>query len=315
MCHIVGAIPPYRPGVAYFFPNSVISSSSQGVTRFIAQLCRSKRIFSLWRKCIKQNAIITVMNDQSNCEEPSYADMEALTMGWIQSTDILLGRGPKCYNNTGNRVLRKLIKEHAVHLKNEARRGEMAALVKQMVSKLVAMGCRFLYRSSTGIWVEAPSHLAEKKVGHGLRDARLSVSRKGHHNNALPKYFSPSYRDHKHKNQVMLALTGEENSTEDTGNKKSDKTEVMISGVDPQCEPHQTMLHISLKHEVTSSTVRATHRMKGVLAAKLFKRGCGISSMLTCQISLQVVTPGLGTAGTHSCRRRMGESEIRCRWL
>ncbi|KAI2512517.1 hypothetical protein MHU86_1970 [Fragilaria crotonensis] len=100
--------------------------------------------------------------------------VEAPTMTLIQPTDIMLGRGCTCYNNPGNKVFRKVLKEHVIHYRNQALRREKAALVKMLVSKLEAMGYRFLQQSSTGTWIEAPPHLAENKVAHCLRDLRLS---------------------------------------------------------------------------------------------------------------------------------------------
>ncbi len=132
------------------------------------------------------------MNRQCDWERRCATGIQASTMGLIRPTDIMLGRGPTCYNNPGNRVLRKLIKENVGHYKNETRRREKAALVKLLVSTLDAKGYRFFHRSSTGTWIEVPPHIAEKKVGHGLRDARLSVAKLEGGVNVLPKNFRPA---------------------------------------------------------------------------------------------------------------------------
>ncbi|KAI2504338.1 hypothetical protein MHU86_10103 [Fragilaria crotonensis] len=107
-------------------------------------------------------------------------------MTLIQPTDIMLGRGPTCYNNPGNRVFRKLVKEHAVFYTNKARRKEKAALVKLLVSKIEEKGI----------------------VGHGLRDARLSASKISGDVNVLPKKSRPDTAEQAHKRQVKPVVAG-----------------------------------------------------------------------------------------------------------
>lgn len=157
-------------------------------------------------------------------------------MACVQPTDIMLGRGPTCYNNVGNRIFRKLIKENVIFYRNQARRSEKGALVKLLVSKLQAKGCRFFHRSSTGVWVEASPEIAEKKVGHGLRDARLEAGR------SLPKNFRPAMTEQKHADadHVKPVSAGEA--------KTSHKTALSPACADPQYDGHPTKVQKSLNH-------------------------------------------------------------------
>ena len=173
----------------------------------------------------------------------------------------MLGRGPRCYNNSGNRMLRKLIQEYVVYYKNNTRRREKAALVTLLVSRLQARGYRFLYLSSNGIWLEALTHIAERKVGHGLRDARLSVDK---HEKVLPKNFRSSLTGQKNKDQVTPVVTGEAKNKEKMPSEKSDATEVDPIGVDPQCcAAPPTKQQKCPKDVVDCSSERSVHRMQG----------------------------------------------------
>ena len=174
-------------------------------------------------------------------------------MAWIRPTDIMLGRGPTCYNNPGNRVLRKLVKTNAIQYKSQAPRKQKKALVKLLISKLVAKGYRFLHRSAGGTWVEAPTTIVEKKVGHGLRDARLAADKTGGEMNALPKNFRPAITDQKHAHQGSVPSsvpTGDiNNETEGSGIEKSGINDIGSNGMNPQCnafpmEPHKTFLDL-----------------------------------------------------------------------
>ena len=147
------------------------------------------------------------MNLHNHWGERCTTSVEASTTTVILPTDIMLGRGPTCYNNPGNRVFRKLVKEHVELYKNEARRREKSALVKMLISKLSTKGYRFLHRSATGTWVEAPTHIVEKKVGHGLRDARLSASKVGSDIKVLPKNFRPAIAEPKHTVQAEAVVS------------------------------------------------------------------------------------------------------------
>ena len=144
-------------------------------------------------------------------------------MAYTRPTDIMFGRGPTCYNNPGNRVFRKLIKEHVVYYKNRASRKEKADVVKMVVSKLEAQGCRFLHQPMHGIWVEAHSHIVKRKVGHGLRDARLAVSQGGNNGDVLPKNFRPAIANESQDN-IMISLTVETSSDKEWYARECDKT-------------------------------------------------------------------------------------------
>ena len=152
-------------------------------------------------------------------------------------TDIMLGRGPTCYNNPGNRLFRKVVKANAIYYKSKARRKDKAALVVLLISKLEAKGCRFLHRSSCGTWVEALSTIVKKKVGHALRDARLAADKAGGEMNVLPKNFRPAIANQKHTHQRMpfsvpiadIKQT-QERRIEESGNK-----EKISIGTNTQC--------------------------------------------------------------------------------
>lgn len=177
-------------------------------------------------------------------------------MSLILPTDIMLGRGPTCYNNPGNKVFRKLVKEHVEHYKTEARRREKAALVKKLVSELSAKGYRFLHRrSATGPWVEAPPHIVEKKVGHGLRDARLSTSKIGGDMKVLSKTFRPVIAEPQHAVQAELVVSGEVITTKETRREWSDNTAVITTGEASNCLTTSTKMQKNIKHVVNSSPV------------------------------------------------------------
>ncbi|KAI2513626.1 hypothetical protein MHU86_766 [Fragilaria crotonensis] len=169
---------------------------------------------------------------------------EAWAMTNIQPTDIMLGRGPTCYNNAGNIMFRNLIKENVIYYRNQTRRSEKAALVKLVVSKLKAKGCRFLYRASPGVWVEASTQIAEKKVGHGLRDARLDAA------TSLPRNFRPAIAEQKHTDahHVRPVLTAAAKNSEDIHCKTLDNTALNATSADPQRDGHPTKVQKSLNH-------------------------------------------------------------------
>jgi hypothetical protein len=89
-----------------------------------------------------------------------------------RSKDILLGRGPACYSHQGNQQFRMLINSFRHLYRNQVPRREKALLVHRIVSQILQGGGRFLQERS-GMWYEVPPHVARKKVGHALRDARL----------------------------------------------------------------------------------------------------------------------------------------------
>jgi hypothetical protein len=182
-------------------------------------------------------------------------------MTWIQPTDIMLGRGPTFYNNPGNRVLRKLVKEHVVHYKNDARRRDKAALVQLLVSKLQSMSYRFLHRSSTGIWVEAPAKVVAKKVGHGLRDARLVADKNGGDVNVLWKNFRPAVPDQTSADQGVPVVTEKVEARKETRNEEPENTTVITTGGDAQCNAVPAkLLQKNLSPLVPSTSVFDLHQ-------------------------------------------------------
>ena len=113
-----------------------------------------------------------------------------------------------------------VINEHVSHYKVHASRKEKAMLVKFMISKIEAMGCRFLHQSYNGIWVEAPLDMVKKKVGHGFRDARLAFDGNGDTKNLLPKNFRPAIANHTpldHMTPPSMAEKKVENEVDDEG--------------------------------------------------------------------------------------------------
>jgi hypothetical protein len=191
-----------------------------------------------------------------NPDESFAAIVQAPCMALVLPTYIMLGRGPTCYNNPGNRVFRKLVKENVVHYKNQARRREKAALVRSLISKLGSQDFRFLHRSTSGIWVEAPTHVVEKKVGHGLRDARLSAYKNGCDDmNVLPKNFRPAITEPKNTDKAVPVLVQSVNTSEEKRGTKSDKKAAISTLVENHCHPTPSKLKKKAEPVVASSSV------------------------------------------------------------
>ncbi|KAI2489151.1 hypothetical protein MHU86_25453 [Fragilaria crotonensis] len=198
---------------------------------------------------------------------------DAQHMALIQPTDIMLGRGPAFYNNPGNRLLRKVVKEHAIYYKNTTLRGYKSALVKLIIALLQAKGCRFLHQSLDGSWVEAPSKIIEKKVGHGLRDARLAADKNGGNGKVLWKNFRPAITTQMSADQVTTVVTGEVNTTMDVRSEKPDNTTVMTMGMDlPRDATAVKLLHESLTPLVPSNSVSDIHEGSDDSEMSLFDR-------------------------------------------
>ncbi|KAI2513147.1 hypothetical protein MHU86_1185 [Fragilaria crotonensis] len=130
-------------------------------------------------------------------------------MSSIKPKGIMLGRGSTCYNNPGNKAFRKVIKKHVIYYGNQASRKEKAALVVLFVSKLEAKGYRFLQQSTTGTWVLAPPHLAENKVAHSLRDARIDAAKISCDVNVRPPQdLFPDSTEPKHRGRNKAYIDG-----------------------------------------------------------------------------------------------------------
>jgi hypothetical protein len=96
----------------------------------------------------------------------------------IQPKDILLGRGPYCYMNPGNRIFRKVIRSYSTVYKRNTPRRVKKEIVESITRDLKTQGHRFLVHSEClGAWREASSSLVHAKIGHALRDARNNVVR------------------------------------------------------------------------------------------------------------------------------------------
>ena len=164
----------------------------------------------------------------------------------IQLTDIMFGRGSTCYNNPGNRVFRKVVNEHVDDYKCGASRKKKAALVKLLVSKLESDGYRFLHRSKAGTWVEAPPHLVTKKVGHGLRDARIEAGKINGDVNVLPKNSRLKSSEKKCTCQLKPVITEEAKTLEGMRGEESDNTVVIATGENVGCDASISFCNIHL---------------------------------------------------------------------
>ncbi|KAI2513573.1 hypothetical protein MHU86_713 [Fragilaria crotonensis] len=192
------------------------------------------------------------MNRQGDWEGRCPSGGAASGMPCIQPTDIMLGRGPTCYNNAGNIMFRKLLKEYELYYRKQARRSEKAALVKLLVSKLKAKGCRFLCRSAPGVWVEASTQVAERKMGHGLRDARLDAGK------ILPKNFRPATTEQKHaeRDSVMPVLTGEAKNQQEIHHTTLEYTALSPEGADPQYDGYPSKIQRSVNDLIRDREVQ-----------------------------------------------------------
>ncbi|KAI2492442.1 hypothetical protein MHU86_22122 [Fragilaria crotonensis] len=106
-----------------------------------------------------------------------------------------------------------------------------------LILKLEALGYRFLQRSSTGTWIEAPHHMAVNKVGHGLRDARLSTATIGGNMKVVPKNFRPAITEQKYTDQAKPVISGEEQTLEEMCSIKSydNRAEITVDDEAPHC--------------------------------------------------------------------------------
>jgi hypothetical protein len=97
----------------------------------------------------------------------------------IQPKDILLGRGPVCYMNPGNKTFRKVIRTYFTMYTRSIPREVKREIVESITKSLRMQGHRFLILSvESGTWHEASSSLVHSKVSHALRDARNFAANK-----------------------------------------------------------------------------------------------------------------------------------------
>ncbi|KAI2496476.1 hypothetical protein MHU86_18017 [Fragilaria crotonensis] len=224
-------------------------------------------------RCIRAQAETTLtktnphscpqMDCESSLDRPRISGPDTQQMDGISEirpTDIILGRGPAFYNNPGNMMFRKLLKEHAVHYRYEARLREKTEMITLLVSQLQAKGCRFLHMSSTGVWIEAPSRTLIQKVGHGLRDARLAVAKSGDTVTVIPKNSRPSVTKEIPRDSVTPVSHGEaETSQEISGNTNVITTDTMT----PHCHATPNMLQKSFNLLMGSTSVSTVQHMQG----------------------------------------------------
>ena len=199
------------------------------------------------------------MIHQGDREPPCASGAEASTPSLILPTDIMLGRGPTSYSNPGNRVFRRMVKEHSVYYKSRTPRKEKAGLVTLVISKLQTMGYRFLHRSSDGDWVEAPLKIAEKKVGHGLRDARLAATKNGGDGTVLPKNFRPAIKKQNHGDQESSLSIRVTKPSQNRSTKKLGKTPVVAVSMCQQCAVHPQELQNSRDYATVASKALASY--------------------------------------------------------
>ena len=93
---------------------------------------------------------------------------------------ILLGRGGRCYNSAGNRMLRALVKERKEQHGNEP----LSSTVKQRLVREIFLTCqgggyRFLVNMGTCGWIEASMNTTMKMIGRELRDGQTEIQARG----------------------------------------------------------------------------------------------------------------------------------------
>jgi hypothetical protein len=98
----------------------------------------------------------------------------------LEQQVILLGRGGGSYNNAGNRMLRRLVKEH----KQQHANGPLQHNVRQRLIREIYLTCqdggyRFLVNMGTCGWIEASMHTTMKMIGRELRDAPTETQARG----------------------------------------------------------------------------------------------------------------------------------------
>jgi hypothetical protein len=95
----------------------------------------------------------------------------------FEPNDILFGRGPTYYNHPGNKRFRMVIKSYASIYRCDTPKMMKTAYIDKIWRELVAVGCRFLVRTSDedSCWYVASDAVARKKISHALRDSRAQI--------------------------------------------------------------------------------------------------------------------------------------------
>ena len=88
--------------------------------------------------------------------------------------DVLLGRGKAIYSHKGNAWMRHLVTEYYNHF-DDAKYGEKFQITTLLVNTIKLKGGRFLKQSRDGWWEQADDKLAEDKVSHAFRTARMEM--------------------------------------------------------------------------------------------------------------------------------------------
>ena len=100
--------------------------------------------------------------------------------------DVLLGRGKAIYSHKGNVWMRHLVAEYYDHF-DDARYGEKFQITVMLVNTIKQKGGRFLKLRKDGWWEETDDKLAEDKVSHAFRTARMEMGASQHSNAATTK--------------------------------------------------------------------------------------------------------------------------------
>lgn len=104
--------------------------------------------------------------------------MVGVRQAGVRQKDILLGRGPACYNHPGNVKFRSCLRVHVSCYEKEASHREKRAMVQHLIAELQdKRRCRFLRFCSKKVkWVQASLQQVKAKIEHGLRDARQQLA-------------------------------------------------------------------------------------------------------------------------------------------
>lgn len=84
--------------------------------------------------------------------------------------DILLGKGPDCWNHTGNKQFRRVVAKYQEKYHSIECRSEKVKLVAEIVEEIRSFGSRFLRRNGESqLWEEVDRKTSVNKVIHHLQ--------------------------------------------------------------------------------------------------------------------------------------------------
>lgn len=91
------------------------------------------------------------------------------------NVDVLLGRGRPLQVHTGNLQMRSLVEIYQEEYER-AQYGGKAAITEKIVKVIKGQGGHFLKQEKAGWWVPVTDDVAQEKVSHTFRTARISSS-------------------------------------------------------------------------------------------------------------------------------------------